>query len=283
MAWNTVEGREREYDDWIDPYNANTMGPSEPTPTSAPNVGTPPSTPPRQGYYWAWDPQSQQWMETLVGSAPPGVSLPPTTPTGPPAGPTGQSGPWGGGGTIGGLLSGGSGFGGWPSYQSPSFADPGRFDPGPAFSYKDFSAPQGEDVLKDPGFQFRMDQGRKALEASAAGKGVLRSGGTLKDLLSYGQNFASQEYGNVFNRALQEYDTNRHNAFDTWNTGYQGRKDAYGFGADRSNSLNAFNLNNSQFDYAGKQQQAQAEFDDLFKRWNAEGNWTKDLAIGGLD
>lgn len=183
----------------------------------------------------------------------------------------------------GGQFTGGGGFGGWPTYNAPGFADPGTFNPGSPFSYKDFSAPQGQDVLKDPGFQFRMDQGRKALEASAAGKGVLRAGGTLKDLLSYGQNFASQEYGNVFNRALQEYDTNRKNAFDTYSTGYQGRKDQYGFGADRANSLNSFNVGNAQFDFSGRQRQAEQEFQDLFNRWSKEGDWTKDLALGGID
>lgn len=181
------------------------------------------------------------------------------------------------------MQSAGSGFSGWPSYSAPTFSDPGTFNPGPAFSYKDFTAPQGQDVLNDPGFQFRMDQGRKALEASAAGKGILRSGGTLKDLMSYGQNFASQEYGNVFDRALREYDTNRHNAFDTWNSGYQGRKDQYGFGADRANAMNAFNTTNAQFGFNANQRQAEKQFDDDFNRWLASGNWTKDLALGGLD
>lgn len=182
----------------------------------------------------------------------------------------------------------------WPSYAAPSFVDPGTFDPGPAFSYpefsyRDFSAPTGEDVLKDPGFQFRLDQGRKALEASAAGKGILRSGGTMKDLLGYGQNFASQEYGNVYNRALSEYDTNRNNAFGTWDANrnnaadawtkqYGQRSDVYGSNVNRANSLNSFNVNNSQFDFNGRQRQAEQEFQDLYNRWAKEGDWTRDLA-----
>ncbi len=201
-----------------------------------------------------------------------------------------------GGGSGG---SSGGGFNGWPSYASPQFSDPGTFDPGtpfsyPDFSYKEFAAPSGQDVLKDPGFQFRMDQGRKALEASAAGRGVLRSGGTLKNLMEYGQNFGSQEFGNVWNRALQEYDTNRGNAFgswdanrgkelDSWQSGYTGRKDAFGFNADRSNSLNNFNLSNSQTDFSGKQRQAEAEFSDLFNRWAKSGDWLTDISGQGAD
>ena len=144
----------------------------------------------------------------------------------------------------------------WPSF---SFS---QFDPGPAFSYKDFAAPNQQDMLNDPGFQFRIDQGRKALEASAAGKGILRSGGTLKDLLNYGQNFASQEYGNVYNRALSEYDTNRRNALDTWNTGYMGRKDKYGFDFDAAKYSHDSRLRNMEFDR-----------NDLFNRWSREGDW----------
>jgi hypothetical protein len=52
----------------------------------------------------------------------------------------------------------------------------------------------------DPGYQFRMDQGSKALQASAAARGGLLSGGTVKALDRYGQDYASNEYGNAYNR-----------------------------------------------------------------------------------
>lgn len=52
----------------------------------------------------------------------------------------------------------------------------------------------------DPGFQFRMNEGIKALEASAAARGGLNSGRTLKDLTRFSQDYASQEYGNAYNR-----------------------------------------------------------------------------------
>lgn len=60
------------------------------------------------------------------------------------------------------------------------------------FTMADFNA--------DPGYQFRMDQGSKALQASAAARGGLLSGGTLKSLDRYGQDYASNEYGNAYNR-----------------------------------------------------------------------------------
>lgn len=52
----------------------------------------------------------------------------------------------------------------------------------------------------DPGYQFRMQEGMKALEGSAAARGSLNSGATLKALNRYGQDFASNEYGNAYGR-----------------------------------------------------------------------------------
>jgi hypothetical protein len=57
-----------------------------------------------------------------------------------------------------------------------------------------------QDFQKDPGYQFRMDQGQQALERSAAARGGLISGGTGKALTEYGQDYASGEYSNAYNR-----------------------------------------------------------------------------------
>jgi hypothetical protein len=62
------------------------------------------------------------------------------------------------------------------------------------------------DFEQDPGYQFRMAEGQKALERSAAARGGLQSGGTLKALAKYGQDFASNEYGNAYNRFNSDRD-----------------------------------------------------------------------------
>lgn len=59
---------------------------------------------------------------------------------------------------------------------------------------------------QDPGYQFRMDEGMRALQASAAARGGLASGRTLKDLTRFGQNVASQEYSNAYNRFYDQQD-----------------------------------------------------------------------------
>jgi hypothetical protein len=63
------------------------------------------------------------------------------------------------------------------------------------------------DFQQDPGYQFRMDQGMKAIERSAAARGGLLSGNTGGALQNFGQGLASQEYQNAYNRALTGYNT----------------------------------------------------------------------------
>ena len=87
-----------------------------------------------------------------------------------------------------------------------------RFQPTPGFGYdrfegmEPFTAPTAEDVRNLPGYAFREEQGAKRLEQSAAAKGLLRSSGTMKDLIRYGQDFASNEYGQEYARQASEYD-----------------------------------------------------------------------------
>jgi hypothetical protein len=67
--------------------------------------------------------------------------------------------------------------------------------------YQDFGMAQFQ---ADPGYNFRMAEGLKALERSASARGLLQSGGTLKGIQQYGQNLASSEYENAFSRYLSQ-------------------------------------------------------------------------------
>jgi hypothetical protein len=66
----------------------------------------------------------------------------------------------------------------------------------------------------DPGYLARLQLGTDAIQRSAAARGGVVTGGTAKDLATYGQDYASNEYGNVYNRALNSFDTN----FNAYNT-----------------------------------------------------------------
>jgi hypothetical protein len=95
--------------------------------------------------------------------------------------------------------------------NDPRYAQPGAFN----FGVNDFQA--------DPGYAFRLSEGQKALERTAAARGGLISGGALKAASRYGQDMGSQEYQNAYARALTGYGTqvDRSNtAFSRGLTGY---------------------------------------------------------------
>lgn len=80
-----------------------------------------------------------------------------------------------------------------------------------------FQAPTSATEANDPGYQFRLNQGTQALDNSAAAKGDLLSGNTLQGVTQFGQDYASNEYGNVYNRALQQYQLAQNNSTNIFN------------------------------------------------------------------
>ena len=57
-----------------------------------------------------------------------------------------------------------------------------------------------KDFKTSPGYDFRMSEGTKALDRSAAARGRLFSGPQGKALTRFGQNLATDEYNQGFNR-----------------------------------------------------------------------------------
>ena len=57
---------------------------------------------------------------------------------------------------------------------------------------------------QDPGYAFRLEEGQRALDRSAAARGGLISGNALKAAQRYGQAMGSQEYQNAFDRYYRE-------------------------------------------------------------------------------
>lgn len=56
------------------------------------------------------------------------------------------------------------------------------------------------DFQKDPGYDFRLNQGLDAVQGSRAARGSMLSGATLKALSDYGSDYASSEYGKAYDR-----------------------------------------------------------------------------------
>lgn len=60
--------------------------------------------------------------------------------------------------------------------------------------------PASDFASEDPGYAFRLQEGQRQVDNSAAARGSTLSGGALKALQRYGQGMASQEFQNSFNR-----------------------------------------------------------------------------------
>jgi hypothetical protein len=54
-----------------------------------------------------------------------------------------------------------------------------------------------------PDYQFAFDEGNRAVQFSAAARGALGSGNTLRDLTTFGQGAATQNFQNYANRLMQ--------------------------------------------------------------------------------
>ena len=136
----------------------------------------------------------------------------------------------------------------------------------------------------DPSYQWRMQQGQQALEASAAAKGGYFSGQTGIDLTNYGQNAASQEYQNQFNRyqtqlsdymGQQQFNANQYqSAYNRQGQEQEAQLDAYKQLAQMGQ--NATNQ------YSGLTSNLGSSLANMFvNQGNNSANWTSQI-YGGL-
>jgi hypothetical protein len=97
------------------------------------------------------------------------------------------------------------GFGGGTIDGSPGTQDAGGIMPNNMFGGQfQFQNQAQRDAfnrfMTSPDYQFRMNEGVRAMDSSAAQRGLLLSGNQLRSLQEFGQGMASGEYGNYYNR-----------------------------------------------------------------------------------
>ncbi len=116
-----------------------------------------------------------------------------------------------------------------PEFNRPEDLTAPTFGDGPQFSW------DPSQIAKDAGFQFETKEAAAGVNANAAARGALRSGGAVKALQDrlFG---VAHTYGNdYFNRALSGYNANR-NAFES-NRGFDENRYRYGQGRQDTNYL----------------------------------------------
>lgn len=107
-----------------------------------------------------------------------------------------------------------------PAGPPPTTPAGPAYTPPPAFQYDDFKDPTGQDVLDDKGYQFDLGQGMDAIGRKNAALGTLNTGGTIGDFQRFGTDLAHSKYGDIWQRKLTDYGTNRKNAVDAYNLNY---------------------------------------------------------------
>lgn len=100
-----------------------------------------------------------------------------------------------------------------------------------------------DDYKADPGYQFRLDEGNRGVERSAAARGGQLSGATMKALQKYGQGMASDEYGNAYNRFNNDQTTQYNRLSGIAGTGQQASNQIGQYGSNYANQVGSTNMN----------------------------------------
>lgn len=155
---------------------------------------------------------------------------------------------------------------------------------GETFSYpkwtKQFAAPTSVDESNDPGFAFRQKVGSDAILQNASKMGIARTGGTLKDIDQWNQNYASSEYDKVYGRALDSYNSELANYMGGYNRAKDQFLTKYGiyndnFTRDQSAQGQAFNQQYSLANLGLNAANAQAGL------YTGQGNTAANIYTGG--
>jgi hypothetical protein len=105
------------------------------------------------------------------------------------------------------------------------------------------------DFVADPGYEFRRSEGQRGVEASAAARGGILSGGALRALSRYNSDFASNEFGRAFDRYQSDLGNRYNRLAGVAGVGQQavasGNQASQNYTNERANSTNNM-VNNAQ-------------------------------------
>ena len=114
-------------------------------------------------------------------------------------------------------------------------------EPPPEFSYDAYVSPEDfefniDDVLADPGYQFRLAEGEKATMRSASAAGRMRSGRLMKEMTRFASGLAGQETAAAFGRKFKTWGANVQKGLTEYGIGYSEDRQDYLDEVDRYNT-----------------------------------------------
>lgn len=155
-----------------------------------------------------------------------------------------------------------------PSYTAPQFHAPQFTAPAP------FQMPTYADAQNDPGYQFTLGQGTKALLMNRASRGLTNTGATGQALTDYGQAAGTTQYNNVLSRNLDQYLTNyKTQNVDPYNFAFQNAA------AEFAPQMAQFNANVGAGQNAYSTQAAAGQRANEFNYQSAYNQWLQDYNI----
>lgn len=141
-----------------------------------------------------------------------------------------------------------------------------------------YTAPTEADLLKDPGYLTRMHAGEEGMQRNAAARGTLLSGGTLKALERYRQDYGANEYGALNTRSLNAFQANEAGRFGARGLNEQAYQNAVG------NARGVWDTNYGQ--YLGENARTLSDYlTNVNVRRNTQGDYwqrLRDLSGAGL-
>lgn len=111
------------------------------------------------------------------------------------------------------------------------------------------------EFTESPGYRFRVDEGQKGVERSAAARGGLQSGATIKGIERFRQDYASNEYDNFLARYYQSLTPYQ----SLSNTGQNAAAQIGSFGAESVNQQGNLAMGNALYQGSAIQNQAAAK------------------------
>jgi len=163
----------------------------------------------------------------------------------------------------------------WSPTAAPEIVRP------PDFSYKEFQAPTKDSIYSDPSYEFRKGEGEKSLSNHIAATGAYRTGGTLKDFINYNQNAASQEYGNIFDRAVTAHNLGLQQALGTYGTNWGVSRDVLDRNLDVWKATNTWGQRENENVNTRNMDAFLADFDIFNSNRNRAGNYLTQAANMG--
>lgn len=99
-----------------------------------------------------------------------------------------------------------------------------------------------QDIYSDPSYRFRFNEGLRAAKGALNAAGGYGGGNTLAGLTQYGQQAASQEYQNAYNRFQDSRNQSLNRLLGIANQGQFGVSGAVGLGTHLSDTLGAYRI-----------------------------------------